>query len=114
MIPHLLADLVADRIVAFSSSCEINFTLENPQAAIARGEAAFADEARSVDRTDGVSFDMGDCRFNLRSSNTEPIVRLNVEARGDAELVAKGVERVKRALLGGDGFFQVCARACCV
>ena len=43
---------------------------------------------------------MGDWRFNLRTSNTEPVVRLNVEARGDAGLVAQGVERVKRALLG--------------
>lgn len=49
---------------------------------------------------DGLGFDMGDWRFNLRTSNTEPVVRLNVEARGDAGLVAQGVERVKRALLG--------------
>ena len=37
---------------------------------------------------DGLGFDMGEWRFNLRSSNTEPVVRLNVEARGNAELVA--------------------------
>lgn len=94
-----LADLVADRIAAFPSSGEINFTIDDPKAAIARVEAAFADEARAVDRTDGVSFDMGDWRFNLRSSNTEPVVRLNVEARGSEEMVRDGVERVK-ALLG--------------
>ena len=49
---------------------------------------------------DGLGFEMGDWRFNLRSSNTEPVVRLNVEARGDAELVEQGVKRVKRVLLG--------------
>ena len=49
---------------------------------------------------DGLGFDIVVWRFNMRSSNTEPIVRLNVEACGDAELVAKGVERVKPALLG--------------
>lgn len=95
-----LADLVADRKAAFPSSGEINFTLGDPKAAIARVRSEFEPGAISIDEMDGLSFDMGDWRFNLRSSNTEPVVRLNVEARGDAELVAKGVERVKRALLG--------------
>jgi len=95
-----LADLVAHRIAAFPSSGEINFTLEDPKAAIARVRLEFESEAMSIDEMDGLGFDMGEWRFNLRSSNTEPVVRLNVEARGDAELVAKGLERVKRALLG--------------
>lgn len=95
-----LADLVAHRKAAFPSSGEINFTLEDPKTAIARVRAEFHPEAISIDEMDGMGFDMGDWRFNLRSSNTEPVVRLNVEARGDAELVAEGVERVKRILLG--------------
>lgn len=95
-----LADLVAHRKAAFPSSGEINFTLEDPHAAIARVRSEFEPEAISIDEMDGLGFDMGDWRFNLRSSNTEPVVRLNVEARGDAELVEQGVERVKRALLG--------------
>lgn len=95
-----LADLVAHRKAAFPSSGEINFTLEDPKAAIARVRAAFEPEAISIDGMDGLGFDMGDWRFNLRSSNTEPVVRMNVEARGDAELVEEGVVRVKRAFLG--------------
>ncbi|MDV7271914.1 phosphomannomutase [Thioclava sp. A2] len=95
-----LADLVADRKAAFPSSGEINFTLDDPKAAIARVRAEFEPEAISIDDMDGLGFDMGVWRFNLRSSNTEPVVRLNVEARGDAELVAQGVQRVKRILLG--------------
>lgn len=95
-----LADLVAHRIAAFPSSGEINFTLADPKAAIARVRAEFEPKAKTIDEMDGLGFDMGDWRFNLRSSNTEPIVRLNVEARGDAELVAKGVDRVEKALLG--------------
>lgn len=95
-----LADLVADRKAAFPSSGEINFTLEDPKAAIARVRAEFEPEAETIDEIDGLSFDMGVWRFNLRSSNTEPVVRLNVEARGDAGLVAQGVQRVKRTLLG--------------
>ena len=95
-----LAELVAHRKAAFPSSGEINFTLDDPKAAIERVRAAFEPEAISIDKMDGLGFDMGDWRFNLRSSNTEPVVRLNVEARGNADLVAQGVERVKRALLG--------------
>lgn len=95
-----LADLVADRKAAFPSSGEINFTLDDPKAAIERVREAFEPEAISIDEMDGFGFDMGDWRFNLRSSNTEPVVRLNVEARIDAELVEQGVERVKRVLLG--------------
>lgn len=94
-----LADLVADRKTAFPSSGEINFTLADPKAAIARVRSEFEPNAISIDEMDGLGFDMGDWRFNLRSSNTEPVVRLNVEARGDAELVAKGLERVKRTLM---------------
>ena len=42
-----------------------------------------------MDRTDGVSMDFGDWRFNLRASNTEPLLRLNVESRGDAALMER-------------------------
>ncbi len=94
-----LADLVAERKAAFPSSGEINFKLNDPQASIARVTDVFCKEAVSIDEMDGVSFDMGTWRFNLRSSNTEPVVRLNVEARGDAALVAKGVDRIKAVLL---------------
>lgn len=95
-----LADLVAHRKAAFPSSGEINFTLADPKAAIARVRAELETQATAIDDMDGLGFDLGDWRFNLRSSNTEPVVRLNVEARGDAELVVEGVARVK-ALLGG-------------
>lgn len=94
-----LADLIADRKAAFPSSGEINFTLEYPNAAIARVRAEFQPEAISIDEMDGFGFDMGDWRFNLRSSNTEPVVRLNVEARGDRGLVEEGIARIKKTLL---------------
>lgn len=77
-----LADLVAARRAAFPSSGEMNFHLDNPTAAIARVRAAYERAAQGVDETDGLSLDMGDWRFNLRASNTEPVVRLNMESRG--------------------------------
>ncbi|WP_435165668.1 phosphomannomutase [Falsirhodobacter sp. 1013] len=81
-----LADLVAARRAAFPSSGEINFRIDDVPAAIARVQAAFDGVP---DDLDGLSLDMGDWRFNLRASNTEPLLRLNVEARGDAALVAR-------------------------
>ncbi|MCC6304612.1 MAG: phosphomannomutase [Rhodobacteraceae bacterium] len=96
---HPLADLVAERRARFPSSGEINFRLADPAAAMARVAAALEAEAVARDRTDGLSLSFADWRFNLRASNTEPLVRLNVEARDSAALVEAGVARI-RALLG--------------
>ncbi|ECE6306248.1 phosphomannomutase CpsG, partial [Salmonella enterica subsp. salamae] len=82
-----LGGLVADRMAAYPASGEINSRLAEPAAAIARVERHFAGEALAVDRTDGISMSFADWRFNLRSSNTEPVVRLNVESRGDIPLM---------------------------
>lgn len=79
-----LSDLVAARRAAYPSSGEINFHPADPKAAIAAVRAVYEPQARAIDQTDGISLDMGDWRFNLRSSNTEPVVRLNVESRGIA------------------------------
>ena len=75
---------MAERRAKFPSSGEINFRLTDPAGAIARVRAAFEGDAKNIDETDGISLDMGDWRFNLRSSNTEPVVRLNMESRGIA------------------------------
>ncbi len=96
-----LADLIARRRAAFPSSGELNFTLDDPQAAIARVRAAFAPKARAVDEMDGLGIDLGNWRFNLRCSNTEPLLRLNAEARGDADLLARGVARLTALVTGG-------------
>jgi len=82
-----LSALVGERMRLFPASGEINRTLLDPEAAIAAVEAAYAAGAVCVDRTDGLSVDYPDWRFNLRMSNTEPVVRLNVESRGDDGLM---------------------------
>ncbi|EJK6270483.1 phosphomannomutase, partial [Salmonella enterica] len=51
-------------------------------------------EALAVDRTDGISMSFADWRFNLRSSNTEPVVRLNVESRGDIPLMEEKTQAI--------------------
>jgi phosphomannomutase len=68
---------------------------------IARVEAAYTPKAVAVDRTDGLSVEFADWRFNLRSSNTEPLLRLNVESRGDAALMRARTDELL-AMLGGE------------
>ena len=93
-----LADLVAGRQAAFPSSGEINFHLPDPPAAIARVRARFEPGATAIDETDGLSLEMGEWRFNLRSSNTEPVVRLNVESRGQADQLQPRVAAISALL----------------
>lgn len=82
-----LRELVAARMAAYPASGEINSTLTDAQAAIARVRKVFEKDAVLVDETDGISLEFTDWRFNLRSSNTEPLVRLNVESRADPILM---------------------------
>ena len=82
-----LGDLVAERVAKFPCSGEINFRVADAKAAVERVMTHFAAQAPALDHTDGISADFGDWRFNLRSSNTEPLLRLNVEARGDRALL---------------------------
>lgn len=82
-----LSALVSERIAAFPSSGEINFTIADPKAKLAAIRALYEPQALNVDTTDGISLEFADWRFNLRSSNTEPLVRLNVESRADIALM---------------------------
>jgi phosphomannomutase len=82
-----LSQLVGERIGMFPVSGELNYRVPDAKATIAAFEARYAPQAIILDRTDGVSFEFADWRFNLRSSNTEPLIRLNVEARGSQGLM---------------------------
>jgi len=80
-----LSELVADRMAAFPVSGEINNRVDDPEAVIARIEDQYGDGIK--DDTDGLSLAFADYRFNIRKSNTEPLLRLNVESRGNAALL---------------------------
>jgi phosphomannomutase len=95
-----LTEMVGAMRRDFPSSGEINFRVTDLPAVVARVKAALEPDARSTDRTDGLSLDFGNWRMNLRASNTEPLLRLNVEARGDAGLVASSVARIKGLIEG--------------
>ena len=90
-----LSVLVAERQRLFPCSGELNRKVADITSALARIEANFAPNAIAIDRTDGLSMDLGTWRFNLRGSNTEPLLRLNVESRGDRELM----ERMTQSIL---------------
>ncbi|MBK6581461.1 MAG: phosphomannomutase [Gammaproteobacteria bacterium] len=83
-----LSALIAERIARFPCSGEINSRVSDPRALLARMEEQYRPAALLVDHTDGLSMEFPDWRFNVRMSNTEPVVRLNVETRGDAALMA--------------------------
>ena len=91
-----LSALVGERIGLYPVSGELNYRVPNATATIEAVEARYAAGALKVDRTDGISYEFKDWRFNLRTSNTEPLIRLNVEARGSAELM----QEKTRELLG--------------
>ena len=82
-----LSSMVSERVEAYPCSGEINRTIDDPQAVLARVESLYSAQAQTVEKVDGLSMDMGNWRFNLRMSNTEPVVRLNVESRGDKPLM---------------------------
>jgi len=83
-----LSHLVRERQAAFPVSGEINNRVADPAAVIARVEDFYADTPGEKDYTDGLSFSAENFRFNIRSSNTEPVLRLNVESKGDSALLA--------------------------
>ncbi len=93
-----LAALLADRRAAFPSSGEINFRVPDVKAAIAKVESLYAPRAETRDDTDGLSLDFGTWRMNLRGSNTEPLLRLNVESRARPDLVDQAVSEVSALL----------------
>ena len=84
-----IAEIINTRRLLFPSSGEINFKVSNSSDCIEKIKNLFSDEALMLNELDGLSMSFGKWRFNLRSSNTEPLVRLNVETKGDQRLLKK-------------------------
>ncbi len=93
-----LSALVGERMRRFPASGEINRHVPDPAGAIRTLRQRYEQQALSLEEVDGVSLDLGAWRFNLRMSNTEPVVRLNVESRGDERLMQEKTEELLRAL----------------
>jgi phosphomannomutase/phosphomannomutase/phosphoglucomutase len=84
-----LSAMLDERMAMYPASGEINRRLDDPLAAIAHITHVYEPQAHSIDETDGISMEFDGWRFNLRCSNTEPVLRLNVESRGDINLMQK-------------------------
>jgi phosphomannomutase/phosphoglucomutase len=95
-----LTGMLAERMAAYPCSGEINFVVEDAAAVVARVMAHFSGQSPSVEHVDGVSADFGTWRFNLRSSNTEPLLRLNVESRGDDALMRARTDELAALIQG--------------
>jgi phosphomannomutase len=89
-----LSELVDERVKAFPVSGEINRRVENVAELLVAVERHYSAQAESVDHTDGLGMNFKDWRFSLRLSNTEPVVRLNVESRGDEVLMREKTEEL--------------------
>jgi phosphomannomutase len=97
-----LGSLVGSRVERYPTSGEINRRVDDPQATLARVRKRFEPEASGIDETDGLSFEFESWRFNLRMSNTEPLIRLNVESRGNKTLMEHKTREVLE-LVEGEG-----------
>ena len=95
-----LGDWVKDRFTAFPSSGETNFTVQDANEAIENVSSFYKDQAISIDETDGLSFNFDNWRFNLRKSNTEPLVRLNVESKAGGMALDEIVSDIANRLGG--------------
>ncbi|MFP1885542.1 phosphomannomutase CpsG [Lonsdalea quercina] len=91
-----LGELVSQRIKAFPCSGEINYKVSDSSAILARIESEFAAEAQSIEFIDGLSMNMSNWRLNVRTSNTEPLLRLNIESCDAPDLVWEKVAVVER------------------
>jgi len=89
-----LSELVTARQSAFPCSGEINREVNDPPSLLAAVESQYGAQAIAIEKLDGLGMEFADWRFNLRMSNTEPVVRLNVESRGDEALMAEKTEEL--------------------
>jgi phosphomannomutase/phosphoglucomutase len=95
-----LAVMLEQRMQAYPCSGEINFKVDDAPATVARVMAHYESQRPKIDNVDGVSCEFDEWRFNLRSSNTEPLLRLNVETRGDQTLLEARTEELRRLITG--------------
>ncbi|MBO8133795.1 phosphomannomutase CpsG [Dickeya fangzhongdai] len=93
-----LSDTLNERVNLFPCSGEINYRVENSKEVLSRIEEAYIGNAKRAEYVDGVSIEYEDFRFNVRVSNTEPLLRLNVETNNSSELLRAEVEKLDKII----------------
>lgn len=96
-----LSELLDERREMYPVSGEQNLKVEEAVYSLSRMEEIYGSKG-CVSKVDGLTVDFGDWRFNLRASNTEPLLRLNVESRGDRRLCQDKVQEIIREIAGGE------------
>ena len=94
-----ISELVSRQKDRFPSSGEVNFKVEDPMLCLEKVKKIYISKAKAVDEFDGLSMTFDKWRFNLRKSNTEPLVRLNVEAKGDEFLMSKKTKELASLII---------------
>ncbi len=89
-----LSELVGERVARYPVSGEINRKVSSPLEILARIEKTYVPKSLAIDRTDGLSIEYEEWRFNIRISNTEPLLRLNVESRSNIGLMKEKTEEL--------------------
>ena len=95
-----LAELVSQRVASYPCSGEINYKVNDAQRVMERVERIFVSQAKNIDKTDGVSVELDGWRFNIRFSNTEPLLRINVESEGNVALVNEKIAQIESIIKG--------------
>lgn len=91
-----LGEMVAEMEKEFPVSGEINLPAKNVEKTLAAVKAAYAPKALAIDPTDGVGLEFENWRFNLRPSNTEPLIRFNMETMGDRSLLEEKKDEIMK------------------
>ena len=95
-----LSDIIGERQKKFPSLGEFNFRVKDPENYIFKLTDYYKKTCSNIDHLDGASIEFNSWRFNVRASNTEPLLRLNLESRGDKELLLKQKEEITSIILG--------------
>jgi phosphomannomutase/phosphoglucomutase len=93
-----LSEMVFQRMCQYPCSGEINYTVSDAKKNIADVEQFYRASSTGIDKTDGLSMSFLNWRFNMRSSNTEPLLRLNIESRGDVDLIQEKLKEIEHII----------------
>lgn len=99
-----LSSLVGNRISKFPCSSELNYKVENTTETIKKVKDHFAARNPHIDLIDGISLEFTNWRFNLRESNTEPLIRLNLEVKGGKESISERIAEIESIIMANYHF----------
>ncbi|HHL2498626.1 TPA: phosphomannomutase CpsG [Yersinia enterocolitica] len=94
-----MSDLISRRMAMYPCSGEVNYKVENSNKILTRIEMLSKGNAKTIDSTDGLSVEFEKIRFNIRVSNTEPLLRLNVETKRDTKLLISELKRLEKEII---------------